>query len=277
MFADLHNHSQYSDGSLSVEDIVFYAKRAGLEAIAITDHDTLAGVEPAVRLGKEIGLLVIPGVEITAVDTSTRRPVHLLCYYPKRPQFLQEFLDATLQNRAAQKRAMIEKIQELYPVTTEHIERYSRHSKSIYESHIMQALADLGYTNVVIGPLMDELISKKGSCYVPSNYPDVAAVLDKIKEAGGIAVMAHPGQFDSLGLLKQLAREKRIHGAEYNHPRNTEADRSKIMRIANRYELILTGGTDFHGQYTKKPHPIGSFPSPPLCVGQLRALSDKMG
>lgn len=276
MIADLHNHSRCSDGSLPVEDIVFYAKRMGMEAIAITDHDTMAGVEPAVRLGNEIGLSVIPGVEISTVDGSTGRPVHLLCYYPKRPMVLQSFLNRTLQNRAAQKRGMIEKIQKLYPVTLEHIERYSKHSESIYESHIMQALADLGYTNVAIGPLMDELISKKGSCYVPSSYPDVMAALGKIEEAGGIAVMAHPGQFDSLDLLERLAEEKRILGAEYNHPRNSKDDQSEFMRIADRYGLVLTGGTDFHGQYTKNPHPIGSFLAPPSGVEQLRALSDEV-
>lgn len=273
MIADLHNHSQYSDGSLSVEDIVVYAKRMGLDAISITDHDTMAGVKPAIQLGKKTGLLIIPGVEISTVDTHTGRPVHLLCYYPKRPTVLQEFLDVTLRNRTIQKRAMIEKIQKLYPVSAEHIERYSKRSKSIYESHIMQALADLGYTNVVIGPLLDKLISKKGSCYAPSNYPDVMVALDKIKEAGGIAVMAHPGQFDSLCLLEQLAKEKRIHGVEYNHPRNSKEDKSKISQIADHCGLVMTGGTDFHGQYTRNPLPIGSFLSPPLCVEQLRALS----
>lgn len=220
--------------------------------------------------------MIFSGVEITTKDTRRGRPVHLLCYYPKRVELLQSFLDITLKNRAAQKKAMIEKIQKLYPVTTEHIGRYSKNSRSIYESHIMQALADLGYTNVVIGELMESLISKRGSCYVPSKYPDVFEALEKIKEAGGIAVMAHPGEFRSLDLLEELAREHKIHGAEYNHPKNTDGDKSEIMRIADRYGLILTGGTDFHGQYTKKPYPIGSFPCPPLGVERLRLLSSEL-
>lgn len=276
MIADLHNHSIFSDGSLCVEDIVFYAKKAGLDAIAITDHDTTAGIEPAVKAGEKEGVIVIPGVEIACRDYQTGRPVHMLCYYPKKTDRLQAFLDITLENRAAQKKAMIKKLQKIYPVTMEHIRRYSSRSKSIYESHIMQALADLGYTNTAIGPLMEKLISKNGSCYVKSNYPDVTEVLDEIEKCGGIPVMAHPGQFDSLRLLETLAQSGRIKGAEYNHPRNSAAAKSEIMRIAGRYGLILTGGTDFHGQYSSDPHPIGSYICPSPGVERLRLMSEEM-
>lgn len=273
MFADLHIHSVHSDGSLLVEDIVFYAKRAGLEAIAITDHDTMAGVETAIREGEKVGIRVIPGVEITTRDGSTGRPVHLLCYYPKKHRVLQTFLETTLRNRTLQKLEMIKKVQKFYPVTLEHIRRYADHSEAIYECHIMQALADLGYTNLVIGPLMDSLLSPKGSCYAPSKYPDVLTALDMIRKAGGIAVLAHPGDFDSLGLLEKLASEKLIQGVEYSHPRNTPKDQNKILEIAKKYNLILTGGTDFHGLYSKKPNPIGSFCCPSDGVERLILLS----
>jgi PHP domain. len=273
MIADLHIHSTFSDGSMSVEDIVFYAKKMNLDAIAITDHDTLAGARLAVKLAEGKGLEVIPGVEMTTRDTKRDRPVHLLCYMPVNPEPLEKLLNKTLENRAAQKRAMIKKVQELYPVATEHIERYSSRSKSIYESHIMQALADLGYTNTPIGPLMDELLSKKGSCYVPSKYPDVREALNAIHESGGIAVIAHPGQFHSLELLEELACEGSVQGAEYNHPRNSEGDKVEIMRIADRYGLVLTGGTDFHGLYSKTPYPLGSFTCPPLCIERLRMMA----
>jgi phosphoribosyl 1,2-cyclic phosphate 1,2-diphosphodiesterase len=260
---------------MSIEDIVFYAKRIGLDTISVTDHDTMAGVPTAVSLGTKFGLRVIPGVEITTRDTYRNRPVHMLCYLPKQPDLLQNFLNITLKNRAEQKLGMIERIMKLYPVTMEHIERYSNHSQSIYESHIMQALADLGYTNVAIGPLMEKLISSKGSCYVPSKYPDVMSAIDMIHTVGGIAVMAHPGQFDSIELLEELAVAKKIQGVEYNHPRNTRNDKERIAVIANKYALVQTGGTDFHGQYSKTVHPLGSFPCAQDAVQELYRLSSE--
>ncbi|MDF2568019.1 MAG: putative metal-dependent phosphoesterase family [Oscillospiraceae bacterium] len=275
MKADLHIHSTFSDGSMSIEDIIFYAKRMGLDTIAITDHDTMAGVKPACELGAKVGLNVIPGVEISTIDKKRGRSVHMLCYLPKHPKILKNFLDVNLQNRTKQKLGMIEKIMERYPVTMEHIERYSHKSESIYELHIMQALADLGYTNVVIGPLMDELISEKGTCYVESTYSDVMETLDVVRQAGGIAVMAHPGQFDSLELLEQLAKKNLLQGAEYNHSRNSEQVRAQIKDIAEKYGLILTGGTDFHGQYTKKVYPLGSFLCDEKAVKALYALSQE--
>jgi phosphoribosyl 1,2-cyclic phosphate 1,2-diphosphodiesterase len=259
MIGDLHCHSKCSDGSLGIEDIIFYSKRIGLDYIAITDHDTMAGVEPACVLGKRLAIEIIPGVEISTSDYRRNRPVHILCYFPNDKGALQNFLNQTLRSRTATKLQMIKKIMALYPVSLEHIERYSNQSQSIHKCHIIQALADLGYTNVVVGPLMNRLISSRGSCYIPNSYPDVYEAISIIKQVGGIAVMAHPGQFDSLELLEELAAKKMLQGVEYNHPRNDEETRKKIQYIALKYNLITTGGSDFHGQYADNPNPLGSF------------------
>lgn len=275
MKSDLHCHSECSDGSLRVEDILYYAKRIGLDYIALTDHDTLYGSKIALSLQGRFGIGVIPGVEISTRDYQRNRPVHMICYFPKDMDKLQSFLNQTLTSRASTKLQMIEKIMSIYPVTFEHIQRYSKKSQSIYECHIMQALADLGYTNVAIGPLMKQLISSKGSCYVPNCYPDVHEALGIIKQVGGIAVMAHPGQFDSLELLEELAAAHTVQGVELNHPRNNEETRGKIETIALKYNLITTGGTDFHGEYAEKPYPLGSFPSPDQAVISLLEIAKK--
>lgn len=274
MKADLHNHSFLSDGVLSVQDIILYSKKVGLNCIAITDHDTMAGVIPAYTFGEKIGVSVIPGAEISTVDYKTNRSVHMLCYFPKDIFKLQGFLNKILIFREKAKRQMAQMLMTECPITMEHIERYSCKSQSMYETHIMQAVADLGYTNVVIGQLYKELLSKKGKYYVQIAYPSVYEALEMIKEAGGIAVMAHPGQFDSIELLEELAKKKLVQGVEYNHPRNSEEVKKQIKDIAEKYDLIMTGGTDFHGYYSNSPHPIGSFTCPKGEVEKLIKLGN---
>lgn len=276
MKCDLHIHSKLSDGSLSIKDIVCYSKKIGLDYIAISDHDTLAGVKSAIYFGKQFKINIIPAVEVSTVDPNCNRPVHMLCYLPQKPEILQDFLNETLKSRYIQKIKVIEKIMKLYPITMEHIKQYSAQSQSIYESHIMQALCDLGYSNIAIGPLRDELISKKGSCYVPNIYPDIYSVLDIISETGGISVMAHPEQFDSLSLLEELAAQQKIHGVEYNHPRNSDETKKHILEIASKYNLITTGGSDFHGQYAKNPYPLGSFTCSQKTIHDMLKLANKI-
>ena len=172
MIGDLHCHSKLSDGSTSLEDIVFYAKRAGLDALAITDHDTLSGASRAQVLGKRYGITVIPGVEISTFDPDTQRRVHILCYLPLKPDRLAGLLSRTLEQRRISGEQMIQKVSRLYPVTREHILRYAAASNSIYKVHIMQALLDLGYDTSIYGQLYAQLFSDSGgSCLVKTVYP----------------------------------------------------------------------------------------------------------
>ena len=154
MIGDLHCHSKLSDGSTGLDDIVFYAKRAGLDALAITDHDTMSGVPRAEILGRRYGLTVIPGVEISTFDPNTGRRVHILCYLPHKSDALAGLLERTLEERRRSGERMIENVSRYYPVTREHILRYSAASNSIYKVHIMQALLDLGYDTAIYGPAL---------------------------------------------------------------------------------------------------------------------------
>ena len=255
---DLHVHTTCSDASRSVREVMEYASQIGLKYIAITDHDTMAGIEEAGELGRALGIRVIPGVEISTKDELTGRSVHMLCYCPKDREVLAGFLSKTLENRRQQKLEMTDKIQKIYPfLTREVVETYAKDSQSIHECHIMQPLCDWGYTNVAIGPLMESLISSKGSCYVPSRYPLTKEAAEAVKKAGGIAVIAHAEQFDSFDLAERYAKEGWIQGIEVNHPRNSEESRKRLRELAKRYDLLVTGGSDFHGQYAKKPNPLG--------------------
>lgn len=257
---DLHIHTKYSDGSMSVKDVIYFAAKMGLRYIAITDHDSIRHMDETLRLGEQAGITVIPGAEATVLNTKTNRPVHMLCYLPDRPEILQEFFDETLAGRRKQKMEMLKKVQKLYPLLDkERVLAYASESSSIYMPHLMQPLCDLGYTNAAISELQAELFSKKGSCYVPDNYLSLDDFLAAAQGAGALIGVAHPEQYDSFALAKELAQKGLTKFIEYDHPRNGEESRKKILEIAAKHNLLMTGGSDFHGQHALHPNPIGSY------------------
>lgn len=138
--------------------------------------------------------------------------------------------------------------------------RYANSSKAIYKVHIMQALIDMGYDNMIYGKLYKELFSKKSPYNVlePVEYPSVQEALDYIRIAKGIPVMAHPSVYDSMELLERLAQEKKIMGVEVWHPRNKPEERKKMLELAKEHDLLVTGGSDFHGFYTSDANPLAS-------------------
>ncbi len=257
MKADLHCHSVYSDGSVSVPELLRYAFIFGLDCIALTDHDTMDGVVQAVEYGEKYGVLVIPGAECSCFDKERNRPVHILCYNPKDKASFEAEIAKTLRKRRKQKLAVIEKLSNIYPIALSDIAPYLKDSACIYECHIIQALADMGYTNTVCGELMNSLLKKGGSCYVPTDYSDVREICKVINECGGTAVIAHPEQYDSIELTRELSQKNLISGVEVYHPRNSENTRKKLLDIAGEYELLVTGGSDFHGRFTENPHTLG--------------------
>lgn len=277
MIGDLHCHTRLSDGSLGIDEVLFFAKRAGLDFISITDHDTLAGAKRAAVLGKRYGINVIPGAEFSCKDYKTKRKVHILCYMPQSPDRLEGLCMKMLESRNKAGKEMLSLVMKQYPITAEQVSRYSMGSKALYKAHIMNAIIDLGYDNRIYGEVYQKLLSEReGSCYVPCSYPDVMDVLPLIREAGGLSVMAHPAQYDSLALLEQLAEKELIDGVELYHPRNSEQDRRTIAQIADRYGLVTTGGSDFHGYYAMVANPIGTCVTTKESLDALFRLRKKL-
>lgn len=275
MRADLHTHSELSDGFFSIKDLIDYGKKIGLDYIAITDHDTVAGLVTAMTYGKMIGMNIIPGVEFSTRDYTNGRPVHILCYYPGNLLAFQEFLDPVLQIRYEKKMETIAMLEKDFPIKAEEIVAAARKSESLYDPHIMIPFQQMGFTAALVSDFHRENISSKSPRYKTIPYPDVYDALDLIEKHGGIPVLAHPGEYNTLELAEKLAKEGRIKGIEYNHPRNTEADKKEILRIANTYDLFMTGGTDFHGPYTKSVNPLGTCLCPEDGLEKLLAYQKK--
>ncbi|MDE6671854.1 MAG: PHP domain-containing protein [Ruminococcus sp.] len=277
MICDLHCHTKLSDGSMGIEDIIAQAKRTGIDWLSITDHDTMASFSRASILGERAGVNILKGVELSAWDKKRGRKVHILCYAPRKPDRLEVLCFKSCEIRKECSKEMIAKVMEKYPITLESILKHTTASKSIFKQHIMRALIDYGYALEFYGSLDSELFNREtGSCYVEREYPDVNFVIDLIHTAKGVAVMAHPALYDSIELLDELAQKGKIDGVEVNHWSADENYRKELSAIAERYDLIQTGGSDFHGLYNNVPTHLGSETTSKENLDRILKLSAKM-
>lgn len=263
MKADLHCHTTLSDGSLGIEEVIAQAKRNGIDYLAITDHDCLSSISRATVLGQRYGIDIMPAVEFSAFDGSRKSKAHILCYMPQKPDRLEGLCMRNSEMRRQRGKKMAMKVLERYPITLENIVKYSAGSKAIYKCHIMHALMDYGYTTELYGDVYDELFdSKSGLCAdevsnETMSNAEVHFVLGLIHSAGGLAVLAHPRVFDNFELIEELAKDGQLDGVEVWHQSLKEGDEKVLLDMCDKYNLIPTGGSDFHGFYNHYPISIG--------------------
>lgn len=273
---DLHVHTDRSDGSTPARETVAFAARRGLSGIAVCDHDTMAAVGEAKEEGEIQGVSVIPAVELSTYDAQTGRKVHLLVYEPQDTGVLEPiFRDMQTKRREAGMR-MVELVGARYPVTYGQVERYFEQSTAVYRVHILRALMDLGFASSAYGSLYRELFADPGGCcFVPVDYTDTFAAAQAARRSGGIVVLAHPSVYDSFDTGERLARAGLIDGLEYDYPRRRNQDIARHDGLAQQFDLLKTGGTDFHGFYTSQPHPIGTCTADAYVIGRMRKLLER--
>lgn len=276
MRGDLHCHTKLSDGSLGIEDLITLAKKRGIEAIAITDHDCLAGTVRGKIIGDRFGVQVIPGVELSATDTKTGKKVHLLCYLSDAPERLEGLCHRNSLTRKKAAHYMMLQVAKRYPVAAELIVKCATGSTNIYKQHIMQALMECGFSRDIYGEMYHKLFDKDSpeNVLVSPKYPDIEEVLTAIHDAGGIAVLAHPYFFDNLDSLPRLM-ENGLDGIEVWHPCATEEQQAELKKIATKNKLLMTGGTDFHGLYNLDPVSIGDVLTPDDAMAKLLGYKAK--
>ncbi|SFD61949.1 hypothetical protein SAMN05216378_0682 [Paenibacillus catalpae] len=255
--ADLHNHTTASDGTMSPAAVVARAKAAGLAAIAITDHDTMAGVEAAIAEGKKLGILVVPGVELSTVADG--RDIHILGYYPDwHNEQWQERLAGLRTTRGKRNEMIVARLAELgIPVTMQEVEQIAAEQqalaggskskgKTIGRPHIAELLIRKGAV-ATMTEAFDRYLAEGGSAYVnpPRLHPFEA--IEWIREAGGTSVIAHPGLYGRDDLVELLIH-KGVQGIEVYHSDHGPAEEKRYTELATKYGLIMTGGSDFHGE-----------------------------
>lgn len=256
---------------MGIEELIGIAKRRGLTAISVTDHDTTAGATRATIIGKRQNIQVIHGVEFSTQDTVSGHKAHLLCYLCDHPDRLEGLCKRISDRRRAAAEQAIRKVMRYYPITPDLVAKCAAGSTNIYKAHIMHALMDAGYADAVYGDLYNKLFaSDKGAVHYDIDYPDVRDVLAAIHDAGGIAVLAHPYVYHNEDLLEELV-SLGLDGVEVFHPSHTEEQTAFLQAFAKEHNLLMTGGSDFHGMYSRTPHPLGSVTVPDDCVEALFA------
>ena len=223
MAADLHCHTKLSDGSVGIEDLIVIAQKSGIDTIAITDHDCLAGTVRGKVIGKRYGVNVIPGVEISAIDNEAGKKVHILCYLADAPDRLEGLCKRTSIARKRAGQIMMLKVAGRFPITSDFIISHASGSTNLYKQHIMHALMDAGYTNEIFGDLFHALFSRESETNVlaPTKYPSIEEVLEEVHGAGGIAVLAHPAFYDNFDEIEKYI-DLGLDGIEVWHPSATE-------------------------------------------------------
>ncbi len=276
MSGDLHCHTRLSDGTLGIEDIITLAKKKGVETIAITDHDCLAGTVRGKIIGARQGVQVIPGVELSATDEKNNKNVHILCYLPDAPDMLEGLCK---RNSLARKKAshfMMLQTAKRFPITTEFIMKCATGSTNLYKKHIMQALIECGYTDSFNGELYQSLFSKESenNILIVPKYENVKDVIDTIHTAGGIAILAHPVKSGCLEILDDYI-EYGIDGIEIFHPSANEEQQAILKKYATKKKILATGGSDFHGLYNEYVVSIGDYTTPDDLLHSLLTYKSK--
>jgi predicted metal-dependent phosphoesterase TrpH len=268
--ADLHVHTNVSDSSCSVGDALKLAKARGLTHIGIVDHDTVVALPEALARGREIGVGVIPGIEISAYHYTRNKKVHILGYaFDSDATNIKALCAPLLSKRTANSLWQVQQLVEAgFPISPAEVKAKAGVSTAIYKQHIMQVLVDKGVTACIYSALYYSLFKNGGLCAREIEYLDVFAAISAIKHDGGSAVLAHPGQLDSFALLDDLVGAG-LDGVEINHPAHTRAHKDFIRSLQRRYSLFLTGGSDFHGAYGEAPLMLGQYLCPPSGLGRL--------
>lgn len=277
MPADLHCHTRLSDGSLGIEDLILLAGRSGIDTIAITDHDCQAGTVRGKIIGQRHGVTVIPGVELSAFDPETNKNVNILCYNAENPNRLEGLCRKNSLSRRKASQLMVAKASRLYPITSELVLKCAAGSTNIYKQHITHALMECGYTTEIFGAIYDELFGpdSENNINVQPKFPTPEEVIDAVHEAGGIAILSHPGYFDNFDLIDRLA-DHGLDGLEVWHPNNSPAQREQLLAICKEKKLLKTGGSGFHGMYGASVTHLGSYSTPDEDMQALLSYQAKM-
>ena len=239
---ELHTHTTYSDGTLTPKELLEVAATTGVKALAITDHDTLAGWDEAINAAIPYNIEIVPGVELSTVHNG--RSLHILGYYPQR-ELLEQPLGERLAGRKSRAKKMVAKLAEMgYALKLPKLEG----NMALGRPHIANAMYQAGY---VTSPseAFERFIGEDGPAYVHYEKFSATEGINLLKACGAVPVWAHPYLFRG-GKVEEVLLElvaAGLMGIEVYHPHQSSSKINKLIQYCRAYNLLVTGGMDYHG------------------------------
>ncbi|MCP3821589.1 PHP domain-containing protein [Streptomyces sp. A3M-1-3] len=269
MRIDLHTHSTASDGTDTPAELVRHAAAAGLDVVALTDHDTVGGHAEAIAATPE-GLTLVTGAELSCRVDGVG--LHMLAYLfdPAEPELARE-RELVRDDRVPRARIMVAKLQELgVPVTWEQVARIAGDG-SVGRPHIATALVELGVVETVSDAFTPQWLANGGRAYAEKHELDPFEAIRLVKAAGGVTVFAHPlavkrGQVVPESAMAELASAG-LDGIEVDHMDHDAPARARLRGLAAELGLLTTGSSDYHG--SRKTCRLGEYTTDPEIYGEI--------
>jgi predicted metal-dependent phosphoesterase TrpH len=253
---DLHMHTTLSDGLCTPEELVLRAWNVGIRTMSVTDHDTMAGVARAARAAVTLGMTVIPGIEITSIHNG--RDVHVLGYFlSESAPGLQELLTSQRKQRLERALEIADRLARLgAPIDVSALtESASAGGKSLARPRIAEALIAAGHV-ATVAEAFDKYLGEESAAYVPHRGAAPAEVVALVTRAGGIASLAHPGYRPRDEIIPELVAAG-LAAVEAYHSSHDAAAESRYLGLAREHGLLVTGGSDYHGEGTRRAELFG--------------------
>ncbi len=242
-FVDLHTHSTASDGSRAPGDVVREAKRIGLSAIALTDHDTLDGIAEAMRVGMETGVRVVQGIELSAVEGDVE--THILGLHLSNTRDMEADLVALRAMRLTRAERIVGRLNELGVRLELAAVLEQSAGGAVGRPHVARAMIAEGWA-VDFRDAFDRYLGNGRPAYVAKDRLAIGDAIALIHRAGGIAVLAHPAHAGTRERVESFVRAG-IDGVEVRHPSHSSEDMARLLALVEHFGLVPSGGSDWHG------------------------------
>ena len=274
MRIDLHAHSNVSDGTQPPAELIAAAAEAGLDVVALTDHDTTDGWAEASAAARNLGVALVPGMEVSC-RTREGISVHLLSYLhdPAHPGLLEE-ITKSKDARFTRAERMVSLLAEDYPLSWDDVIHHVAPGATLGRPHIADALVAAGVVEDR-SEAFETILTSRSRYWVQHYAPDPAVAVELVRAAGGVPVFAHPVASSRGRIVGEHTYREMIDaglaGLEINHRDNPEQGRAFLRRLAAEHDLLVTGSSDYHG--AGKPNLLGENTTAPEVLARIEELA----